>query len=70
MYEVKNLEKVKTLADLTSEAMEAFRSFELRSRVIPKKYKEIMALAVACTTQSSYRIHIHNQIARAFGGNR
>jgi AhpD family alkylhydroperoxidase len=70
MYEVKNLSKVKTLADLTPEAMEAFRSFEkiaLRSGVIPKKYKEIMALAVAFTTQCSYCIHRHNQIARASG---
>ena len=70
MYDVKNLSKVTKIAELAPEAMEAFRSFEkvaLRSGAIPKKYKELMALAVAFTTQCSYCIQVHNQIARSSG---
>jgi AhpD family alkylhydroperoxidase len=37
---------------------------------IPKKYRELIAVAVACTTQCPYCIEIHSKAAKASGASR
>src|SRR5215470_13316667 len=37
---------------------------------IPRKYRELIALAVACTTQCPYCIEIHTKAAKAAGASR
>jgi len=37
---------------------------------IPKKYRELIAVAVACTTQCPYCIEVHTKAAKAAGATR
>jgi AhpD family alkylhydroperoxidase len=37
---------------------------------IPKKYRELIAVAVACTTQCPYCIEVHSKAAKAAGASR
>jgi AhpD family alkylhydroperoxidase len=37
---------------------------------IPRKYRELIALAVACTTQCPYCIEVHTKAAKAHGASR
>jgi AhpD family alkylhydroperoxidase len=70
MYDLKNLSKIKNLEALVPEAMEAFVAFDkaaLAEGAIPGKYKELMALAVAFTTQCPYCIELHSNKARELG---
>lgn len=67
MYDLKNLSKLKTLDANAPEAMKAFWAFDkaaMAAGAIPSKYKELMALAVALTTQCPYCIEIHSNRAR------
>jgi AhpD family alkylhydroperoxidase len=67
MYDMKNLEKLKSLQANAPEAMKAFWAFDkaaMAAGAIPVKYKELMALAVAFTTQCPYCIEIHAKKAR------
>jgi AhpD family alkylhydroperoxidase len=70
MYDLKNLSKMKNLEANAPEAMKAFVAFDkaaLAGGAIPGKYKELMALAVALTTQCPYCIEIHSNKAREIG---
>jgi AhpD family alkylhydroperoxidase len=70
MYDMKNLTKLKKLGELAPEAFKAFVAFDeaaLKDGVIPLKYKELMAVAVALTTQCPYCIEIHTKRARKAG---
>jgi AhpD family alkylhydroperoxidase len=70
MYDMKNMSKRKTLEANAPEAMKAFVAFDkaaLAEGAIPVKYKELMALAVAFTTQCPYCIEIHANKAREIG---
>src|SRR5215212_8646510 len=70
MYDVKNLKKFKRFGDLAPEAFKAFVAFDeaaIKYGVIPIKYKELMAVAVALTTQCPYCIDIHAKKARQAG---
>src|SRR3954468_1876750 len=70
MYDMKNLAKFKTLGELAPEAFKAFVAFDqaaLKEGAIPIKYKELMAVAVALTTQCPYCIEIHAARARKAG---
>jgi AhpD family alkylhydroperoxidase len=70
MYEMKSLSKMKNLATHAPEAMRAFVTFDkaaLAEGAIPRKYKELMALAVAFTTQCPYCIELHSNTARELG---
>jgi AhpD family alkylhydroperoxidase len=70
MYDMKNLGKLKAIDGLAPEAMKAFWAFDkaaLTAGVIPVKYKELMAVAVALTTQCAYCIQIHAGRAREAG---
>jgi len=70
MYSKDNLNKVSQLGDLAPEATKAFWAYDkaaLADGAIPKKYKELMAIAVALTTQCPYCIDLHRQAALAVG---
>ena len=54
MYDMKNLTKLKKLGELSPEAFQGFVAFDeaaFKGGAIPLKYKELMAVAVALTTQ-------------------
>jgi len=70
MYDLKNLAKLKQLDANAPEGMKAFWAFDKAAMVagaIPVKYKELMAIAVAFTTQCPYCIEIHSGRAREAG---
>lgn len=70
MYDIKNLTRMKDLEANAPEAMKAFVAFDkaaLAEGAIPVKYKELMALAVAFTTQCPYCIELHSNKARETG---
>jgi AhpD family alkylhydroperoxidase len=70
MYDVKNLGKIKTLEANAPAAIKAFWEFDkaaMAEGAIPAKYKELMAVAVALTTQCPYCIEIHSKKAREAG---
>ena len=70
MYDIKNLAKLKTLDGNAAEGMKAFWAFDkaaMAAGAIPVKYKELMALAVAFTTQCPYCIEIHSKRAKEAG---
>src|SRR5262245_29027047 len=66
MYAITNLNKLAHVAELVPETMEAFKAYDkaaLADGAIPKKYKELMAIAIALTTQCPYCIEVHRQQA-------
>ena len=70
MYDTRNLAKFKKYGVLSPEAFERFVEFDraaLAGGAIPAKYKELMAVAVALTTQCPYCINIHAKKAREAG---
>ena len=70
MYDVMNLAKLKRLAELAPEAFKAFKAFDeaaVKEGAVPVKYKELMAVALALTTQCPYCIEIHSKKARKAG---
>lgn len=70
MYNRENLAKLKKMDSLAPEVMKAFWAFDKASvaaGAIPVKYKELIAVAVALTTQCPYCIDIHGGNARKAG---
>jgi AhpD family alkylhydroperoxidase len=70
MYNKENLAKVKEMDGLAPEVMKAFWAFDrisVAEGAIPVKYKELIAVAVALTTQCPYCIDIHSRNARKAG---
>jgi AhpD family alkylhydroperoxidase len=70
MYDMANLKKLKTLGKGAPKAMDAFWAFDkaaMADGVVPKKYKELIALAVGLTTQCPYCLEIHRAAALAAG---
>ncbi len=70
MYDMKNLGKLKLMDGSAPEGMKAFWAFDkaaMAAGAIPVKYKELLALAVAFTTQCPYCIEIHSGRAREAG---
>ena len=70
MYKKENLAKLKKMDSLAPEVMKAFWAFDkaaVAEGVIPVKYKELIAVAVALTTQCPYCIDIHSVNARKAG---
>jgi AhpD family alkylhydroperoxidase len=70
MYNMNNLSRLKTLDANAPEAMKAFWAFDkaaMADGAIPGKIKELIALAVAFTTQCPYCIEIHSGKARKAG---
>src|SRR6516164_7274405 len=70
MYNKENLAKLNKMNQLAPELMKAFWEFDKLSvaeGAIPVKYKELIAIAVALTTQCPYCIDIHSANARKAG---
>jgi AhpD family alkylhydroperoxidase len=70
MYDMENMKKLPVLGAKAPDAWKAFVAFDqaaLADGVIPKKYKELMALAVALTTQCPYCLEIHKGAALKAG---
>jgi AhpD family alkylhydroperoxidase len=70
MYNKENLTKLKKMDGLAPDVMKAFWAFDkaaVANGAIPVKYKELIAVAVALTTQCPYCIDIHTGNARKAG---
>ena len=70
MYSISNLAKLKHLDEKASDAMKAFWSFDKAAfapGAIDGLNKQLIALAVALTTQCPYCIELHTQSARKEG---
>src|SRR5690242_11405941 len=70
MYNKENLTRIKKLNQLAPEAMKAFWAFDrlaVAEGAIPVKFKELIAVGVAVTTQCPYCIEIHTANARKAG---
>jgi AhpD family alkylhydroperoxidase len=70
MYDMENLKKLRKLNELAPAAFAGFVAFDeaaFKDGAIPLKYKELMAVAVALTTQCPYCIEIHAKKARKAG---
>lgn len=70
MYKTENLAKLQKMDVLAPELMKAFWAFDkaaVTAGAIPVKYKELIAIAVALTTQCPYCIAIHSVNARKAG---
>ena len=70
MYDMKNLTRLTGLKRSAPNAMAAFDAFgdaAFAEGALTRKTKELIAVAVALTTQCPYCIEIHAKEARAFG---
>ena len=70
MYNKEQLTKIAKMNQLAPEAMKAFWAFDkiaVADGAIPVKYKELIAVAVAVTTQCPSCIDIHANNARKAG---
>ena len=70
MYDMKNLSKLKIIEANAAEGWKGFVAFDkaaMTAGAIPAKYKELMAVAVALTTQCPYCVEIHSSRAREVG---
>jgi AhpD family alkylhydroperoxidase len=70
MYSKDNLKRLPKMGKLSPQAMNAFWAYDkaaLADGAIPKKYKELMALAVALTTQCPYCLEVHREAALKAG---
>ena len=70
MYNKENLSRLKKMNSLAPAVMKAFWEFDkaaVAEGAIPVKYKELIAVAVALTTQCPYCIEIHGANARRAG---
>lgn len=70
MYDKRNLNKLETLNASAPEGMDAFWAFDqaaFKAGAIDGKTKQLIALAVAMTTQCPYCIELHTDAAREAG---
>ncbi len=70
MYDTANLGQLPHLKALAPAAMTAFENFDraaMAPGAIPRKFKELMALAVALATQCPYSLEIHRTNAANAG---
>ena len=70
MYDMRTLARLSAVTQAAPAAMSAFDAFgdaALADGALPRKVKELIAVAVALTTQCPYCIEIHGREARAQG---
>ncbi len=70
MFDMAHLKRLGPMGKLTPEAMAGFQTLDkaaLADGEIPKKYKELMAIAVGLTTQCPYCLEVHRKAALAAG---
>lgn len=62
MYDTNNLANLPHIKSLAPAAMQSFETFDraaMAPGAIPRRYKELIALAVALTTQCPYSLEVH-----------
>jgi len=70
MFDIANLKRIAPMGAGAPESFAAFKAFDtvaLAGGVVPKKYKELIALGVALTTQCGYCLEVHRKAALAAG---
>ncbi len=70
MFDMKNLGRLKKLDENASDAMKAFWAFDkaaFAEGALSSRDKQLIAVAVALTTQCPYCIELHNKAAREAG---
>jgi AhpD family alkylhydroperoxidase len=70
MYNKENLARLKKMDTLAPQVMKAFWAFDkaaVAAGAIPVKYKELIAVGIALTTQCPYCVDIHSDNARKAG---
>jgi AhpD family alkylhydroperoxidase len=70
MYDMNNIKKLRKYSELAPTAWQGFLAFDkaaMAEGAIPARTKELIALAVAMTTQCPYCIEIHSKRARTAG---
>ena len=70
MFDMKNLTLLKKLDENAPEAMQAFWAFDkaaFKAGAVDELHKQLMAVAVALTTQCPYCIELHVRAARKAG---
>lgn len=70
MYDYANLSKLPHLKALSPAIMQAFETFDraaMAPGVIPRRYKELIALAVAMAMQCPYSLEVHRANAANAG---
>jgi AhpD family alkylhydroperoxidase len=70
MYHVDNIKNLRKFGELAPAAWQAFVAWDkavMADGAIAAKTKELMALAVAATTQCPYCLEIHTQRAKTAG---
>jgi AhpD family alkylhydroperoxidase len=70
MFNMKNLNQLKRLDENAPDAMKAFWAFDkaaFTAGAIDARHKQLMAVAVALTTQCPYCIELHTKAAREAG---
>ena len=69
-----DLQLLKQMKELAPESFTAWLNLNnivgRENGAIPKKYRELIALAVACTTQCPYCIEAHSKAAKVAGATR
>ena len=69
-YDMANLTKMKTMAEVAPDAMATFKAFDkaaFAAGALDVKVKELIAVAVGVTTQCPYCIEIHAKRAKQAG---
>ena len=72
MFDMRNLIRLKKLDENAPDAMKAFWAFNeeaFKAGAIDVLHKQLMAVAVALTTQCPYCIELHMNAARKAGAN-
>lgn len=72
MYDMKNLSRITKLDEHASTAMKAFRAMDAAAfaeGALSVQQKQLIALAVALTTQCPYCLELHVNAARDAGAN-
>ena len=70
MFDMSHLGRIGQFGKLAPESLAGFRALDkaaLAEGAIPRKYKELMAVAVALSSQCPYCIEVHRKAARAAG---
>ncbi|MBB3148488.1 AhpD family alkylhydroperoxidase [Phyllobacterium trifolii] len=72
MFDMKNLNRLKKLDENAPDSMNAFWKFDkavFADGALTGQQKQLIAVAVALTTQCPYCIELHTKAARAAGAN-
>ena len=73
-HDADDLKKIREMKDLAPDEFKGFVELDkivgLEGRAIPRKYRELMAIAVACTTQCPYCLDVHTRAAKKAGATR